>query len=92
MPETNVYLDSLGRERQISVKNLTNTSFVNVTTDYDERGNKIFESQPYDLSVFDESDSIGTGYLSYDALGRLQAKEMDQADGTVFLTSYSYQV
>ncbi len=90
-PETNSYFDMFGRERLSSVKNFSDTSFVNVATDYDERGNVTFESQPYDLTAFGESASIGTRYLGYDALGRLTSKEIDQADGTVFLTTYTYQ-
>ena len=88
-PEINSYLDQFGREVQSSIKNFADTSFINVTTDYDERGNTIFQSQPYDIAA-GESATIGTRFLSFDALGRLQTKEIDQADGTIFLTAYTF--
>ena len=88
-PETQSYLDSLGREIQSSVRNFADTSFINVSTSFDERGNTTFTSQPYDLAV-GESAAIGTRFLSYDALDRLKSKEIDQANGAVFLTSYTY--
>jgi RHS repeat-associated protein len=88
-PETQSYLDALGRDIQSSVENFASTGFVNVTTSYDERGNTTFASAPFDLAV-GESASIGTRFLSFDALDRLQSKEIDQAGGIVFLTSYSY--
>lgn len=89
VPETHQFLDTMGREIQSSVENFAGTSFINVATQYDERGNTTFESVPYDTAA-GESATIGTRYLSYDALGRLENKEIDQADGTVFLTSYTY--
>ena len=88
-PETHSFLDQIGREVQSSVQNFAGTSFINVSTSFDERGNRTFTSAPYDLTA-GESASTGTRYLSFDALGRLQSKEIDQASGAVFLTSYTY--
>ena len=87
--EIQSYLDSLGREIQSSVRNFAGSSFVNVTTSFDARGNTKFVSSPYDLAA-GESAAIGTRFLSFDALGRLLGKEIDQANGAVFLTSYTY--
>jgi RHS repeat-associated protein len=88
-PETRRYVDVLGREVQSSVRNFADSGFINVRTTYDRRGHKTFESHPYDPAAGD-SGLLGTRYLSYDALGRLQSKEQDQANGTIFLTSYIY--
>ncbi len=88
-PETHSFLDQFGRELQSSSQNFAGTGFVNVSTSYDERGNTTFTSVPYDPGA-GEPATIGTRFLSFDALGRLQSKEIDQSGGGVFLTSYSY--
>ncbi|HEX7062335.1 MAG TPA: hypothetical protein VF200_10215 [Woeseiaceae bacterium] len=72
-----------------AIRNFADSGFINVRTAYDRRGHKTFESQPYDPAA-GEMGVLGTRYLSYGALGRLQSKEQDQADGTILLTSYSY--
>ena len=88
-PESQSYRDQAGREIQSSVESFSGASFVNIRSTFDARGNTTFTSAPYDLAA-GESSAIGSRYLSFDALGRLVSKEIDQANGAVFLTSYTY--
>ncbi len=88
-PDSHIYMDQFGRTLRSSIRNFADTDFIQTDVVFDLRGNRIFESRPYDLSA-SESGALGTRYLNYDALGRLTLKEMDQANGSVFTTTYNY--
>lgn len=87
-PDVSSYIDALGRTIQTSSTNFSGAGVASQIVDFDERGLVTFQSAPYDPANPLESPTMGTRYLSYDALGRLTSKESDQPEGQVLLTNY----
>lgn len=84
-PEQIQYFDKLGRVLRSTVEGFDGSNEYVTDKEYNARGLVTFESVPYK----DNHSRYGTSYTQYDSLGRLLAKDTDQADVDLS-TSYSY--
>lgn len=83
------YFDQFGRGIYSITRNYADSDYVRVSTQFDERGNTVFQSVPHDPTK-GESGNKGSRFLSYDALNRLTSKEVDQTQGQIMHTTYGY--
>ena len=86
-PLSYAYLDQFNRPVRTLTRNFANTHYVQTFTEYYASGDTKFESRPWD-SVSGEPWRRGTSYDSYDELGRLTQKSVNQAMGDLFTTTY----
>lgn len=84
-PTVKTYKDKFNRTVMVETKGFDGSS-IYTSVDYDKLGRKTFESTP----SFYSSNTIGTRYAGYDALGRLTNKETDRENSNTYYTTYSY--
>jgi YD repeat-containing protein len=84
-PATVAYLDLLGRERRIETQGFEGSGPVVVTKQFNARGLPSFESVPSYTG-----SSLGTHFDSYDELGRLLDKRVDQTARQTLSINYHH--
>lgn len=85
-PESVEYKDKLNRTLVVKTESFDGTSSIYATVQYDALGRKIFESVP----SFSSTETLGTEYKSYDAIGRVTEKTIDQPLNQEMTVTYAY--
>lgn len=85
-PESVVYKDMQDRVVATATKAFDGSNFIFTTEVYDALGRKVRETFPSHNAAFDK----GTHFDSYDAIGRITQKRVDQAMGQSMTVTYNY--
>ncbi|TQV86824.1 RHS repeat domain-containing protein, partial [Aliikangiella coralliicola] len=84
-PQSTAYKDQFNRVKAVTTEGFDG-NLIYAFTKFDKLGRKTFESIP----SFDSTVNKGTHYLSFDVLGRLLKRKVDQADGKSMEVEYQY--
>ncbi|MCA0891996.1 RHS repeat-associated core domain-containing protein [Microbulbifer agarilyticus] len=82
------YHDLVGRAIQQEVQGFDSGNVIATKTTYNALGQVTFESVPYFVHA---PSNIGTRYVTYDALGRLEHKTIDQTNGQKLNIRYTHE-
>lgn len=80
------YRDKLNRVLVAKIESFDGASSIYATVQYDRLGRKIFESVP----SFSSTETLGTEYKTFDALGRVTEKTVDQPMSQEMTVTYAY--
>jgi len=89
-PDVSMYKDMFNRDILTSSRSFSSRIHNYTAMSYNRIGQKLFESVPYSAATPTATTTVGTHYGSYDALGRLLSKSVDQASGQPFTTNYTH--
>ena len=85
-PQSSVYKDRFNRVIAATTEGFVNNNPIYTVTQYDRLGRKTFESIP----SFNSTETRGTHYQSFDVLGRLLKRKIDQPHGQTMEVTYQY--